>query len=290
MRLKLIWRDRGRWPDDMAHKILFATDLHGSEPLYKELFELAKKDAARSVVLGGDLFPITAEWSRIEEDQQEFIKDYFLPWLENFSRFRPLTDVYVLLGNDDLLKTKDTRLLDAVDGKILKMLHNKVYKLDGTKPKIFLAGYETGRASYQKTFYEETAALAELSDPERTIYVFHMPPFNTALSATYSGHGQGADVRHFITRSQPLLTLHGHAHFAPYATHERRWYDFIGETLCINPGQTFTPRFSENREYKSSWQAALEVEVVRKLHAVTFDAGDPMNTIRHNVFGKLRLR
>jgi uncharacterized protein len=39
-------------------------------------------------------------------------------------------------------------------------------------------------------------------------------------------------VRELIERYQPLLTLHGHVHESPGATH-------IGRTLCINPGSDY---------------------------------------------------
>ena len=45
------------------------------------------------------------------------------------------------------------------------------------------------------------------------------------------------DIYDFFKKNEPLLTLHGHIHESP-DTKTGKWINKIGETTCINPGQT----------------------------------------------------
>src|SRR6185295_7759448 len=75
--------------------------------------------------------------------------------------------------------------------------------------------------------------LATLSDPAKTVYVVHTPPFATTLDRLHGGItpiGSRA-LRAFIDRRQPPLTLHGHVHESPGV--ER-----LGKTVCVNPGDS----------------------------------------------------
>jgi Icc-related predicted phosphoesterase len=77
--------------------------------------------------------------------------------------------------------------------------------------------------------------LAGLSDPARTVYVAHTPPFATSLDRLQGGItpiGSRA-LRIFIERRRPPLTLHGHVHESPGV--ER-----LGPTVCVNPGDSMT--------------------------------------------------
>lgn len=109
---------------------------------------------------------------------------------------------------------------------------------------------------------DELAALAERSDPRRTIYVCHTPPANTPLDQMPRGRHVGSRaLRAFIERHAPLLTLHGHIHEAPdqsghYATQ-------IGATWSVNPGHQ-----------------------PGRFQAVALDTDDIAGTIEHTVFGR----
>jgi len=107
---------------------------------------------------------------------------------------------------------------------------------------------------------EELAGLA-LDDPEHTICLFHSPPFHSGLDTLYDGRPIGSRAIHaFITKRQPLITLHGHIHESPYLSgvfHVR-----IGRTLSVNAGHGR-----------------------KKLHAVAFDPENPGATLIHSLFG-----
>jgi Icc-related predicted phosphoesterase len=76
-----------------------------------------------------------------------------------------------------------------------------------------------------------------MSDPKRTLYVLHDPPWNTTLDVLYNGQHIGSmAVRRFIEQRQPPLVLSGHIHESPKAS--GKILDRIGDTLCVNPGQT----------------------------------------------------
>ena len=82
--------------------------------------------------------------------------------------------------------------------------------------------------------------------PERTIYNFHCPPYNSGIddapeiTADMRPKDAGRStvpvgskaVREAIEEGQPALSLHGHIH-------EARGNTRIGRTLCINPGSSY---------------------------------------------------
>jgi Icc-related predicted phosphoesterase len=103
---------------------------------------------------------------------------------------------------------------------------------------------------------EELGAMIEklvssVSDPAKTIFNIHVPPFGSNIDAAPMVDGSvsppryvlkdgmpqmisagSTAVRAAIERHQPLLALHGHIH-------ESRGAIKIGRTLCINPGSEY---------------------------------------------------
>jgi Icc-related predicted phosphoesterase len=79
--------------------------------------------------------------------------------------------------------------------------------------------------------------------PERTIHLFHAPPYNTALDwvppggtydhLPYPEHVGSVEIRRFIERTQPHLVISGHCHESVILGSYR---EQIGRTPCINPG------------------------------------------------------
>lgn len=86
------------------------------------------------------------------------------------------------------------------------------------------------------TVEEELSALDPPEDPERAVYVIHMPP--AGLKLDLCGHGPAVGsgaVRRFIEARQPLFALHGHIHESPDIS--GRWRAQLGKTTVIQPGQ-----------------------------------------------------
>jgi Icc-related predicted phosphoesterase len=97
--------------------------------------------------------------------------------------------------------------------------------------------------------------------PAPWVFVCHAPPYGSALDRLprmASPIGSRA-VRSFIESRRPSCSLHGHIHESPQVS--GRYFERIGDTLAINPGQEPT-----------------------RLHAVLLDASQPARTLRHTVF------
>jgi hypothetical protein len=88
---------------------------------------------------------------------------------------------------------------------------------------------------------------ATLKDPATSIFLIHVPPYNTAIdeaplledlklkvgvTGIQTTHVGSTAVRTAIAKYQPMLSLHGHIH-------ECRGVTRIGKTLCINPGSEY---------------------------------------------------
>jgi Icc-related predicted phosphoesterase len=235
--------------------IVYASDLHGNREAYEQLFDLE----ADAVVLGGDLLPYPLKrGGDLLELQRNFVADYLA---EKFST-RPC---YWIPGNDDWeavlapLAEKATaihgRAVPFLDGLSIAgygcvpitpfgMKDFDRYDLAGWEPlsvprrclRSSAAGVEDVSLQSLRerpTIADDLDRLAALSDPTRTVYVFHSPPFATTLDRLHGGItpiGSRA-VRAFTDRRRPPLTLHGHVHESPGV--ER-----LGGTVCANPGDS----------------------------------------------------
>jgi Icc-related predicted phosphoesterase len=117
---------------------------------------------------------------------------------------------------------------------------------------------------------EDLNQLPKPIGPKKAIYMMHSPPFGTKLDFIQGGKSAGSrSIKTFIEGNQPLLTLHGHIHESPEVS--GAYFDRIGETISINPGQ-------------SSWST----RDIIKLHAVTFEMENVEETLRHTCYPKVR--
>ena len=157
---------------------------------------------------------------------------------------------YINAGNDDPPDI-DT-VLEASDW--VQFLEGRVVRLpDGTE--VASCGYANRTPWDCPRDVEEDelsrrleAVVAGVGDPERAVFNFHCPPYDTGIDAgpkldenlrMTSGAG-GAEMqpvgstacRAAIERYQPLLGLHGHLH-------ESRGVHKLGRTTCLNPGSGY---------------------------------------------------
>jgi Icc-related predicted phosphoesterase len=232
---------------------VYASDLHGNREAYDQLFDL-KADA---VVLGGDLLPYPLKsGGDLLAAQRKFVTDYLAAKVAS----RPC---YWIPGNDDwetvLAPLEGTpihgRVAPFLDGLSIAgygcvpvtpfgMKDFDRFDVDGWEPrddpKRCLWSAPAGvkdvpldAVRQRGTIAADLEKLAALSDPARTVYVVHSPPFATTLDRLQGGItpiGSRA-LRMFIDRRQPPLTLHGHVHESPGV--ER-----LGKTVCVNPGDS----------------------------------------------------
>jgi Icc-related predicted phosphoesterase len=119
---------------------------------------------------------------------------------------------------------------------------------------VFEVGVQTVQVGAKTTIADDLAEYGEylrresgdtdlVYEPERTLHLFHSPPYNTPLDwmpppgrhdlLRLPDHVGSSEIARFILREQPYMALCGHCHEAvvlgSYKTQ-------IGETWCVNPG------------------------------------------------------
>lgn len=250
----------------MPFKLIYTADLHGNEAFYKRLLKKAEEENIDAIVIGGDL--CGREGNTIKEkinSQKIFLENFLMPLFKEFKQNNKNKEIYLIMGNDDFRINFEV-LENAEKNKILKSIHNKPAKLNKNYS---IAGYSfvnptpfrlkdweksdfDDDKSPHQLFAEEIRSiekedgtiqadlqkLKKISNPEKTIYVIHAPPFNTKLDIITTGAHVGSKaVREFIEKEWPLLTLHGHIHESPQMSGS--WRDKIGDTICINVGSKY---------------------------------------------------
>jgi len=250
-------------------KLLFATDLHGSQWKYDRLFQAAKAFQADVVVNGGDLLPKSDSLFA----QGEFITNYLDGYFAQFDA----AGIYYLsyLGNDDLRIFLD--LFEATCDKypfVINLAQRKFAIRDfefvgmnwvvdypfrlkdwcrmDSKDYVFQEQFGKGLLSspngweelddwfaYARTLPTIEDELNQLVRPQnmaQSLYVIHTPPAKLGLDKCEHGPEVGSEaVYNFLRENQPKLSLHGHIHESPETS--GRWWAKLGNTVCIQPGQ-----------------------------------------------------
>jgi Icc-related predicted phosphoesterase len=281
--------------------VVYTSDLHGNKEHYQELFELAEQRKAQAIIIGGDMLPIHGPFKYSLQEQQNFIFSYLEPKIRDFRSRAPQTTIYAMLGNDDW-QASNVHLGTLVAKGTLRLLHGEKHELgsgyelvgyahvpptpftikDGERrdlqkdvvdqqrctacvsqgAKIVVVDPEQYFASVM-SIEEELERLPKERDPSRTVYVMHSPPFKTNLDRLFDGRWVGSQaIRAFVEKYQPYLTLHGHIHESSEIS--GTYWDRIGKTICLNPGQS-----------------------TEELYAVVFELEDITATIEHTVFGPM---
>jgi Icc-related predicted phosphoesterase len=251
----------------------FVSDLHGRLDRYRTLFDAVESRRPRALFMGGDLLPHFADPS----SPTDFIQDHLLAELERL-RGRlgeAFPRVFVILGNDDgrwneelLEEASRQGLVSYVHGRRDSIGEWTVYGYSYVPPTPFLlkdwerydvsrhvdpgcVSPEEGARSVAvalhevqyTTMWEDLLGLAGSDDPERAVFLFHAPPYDTDLDrAALDGvkidhvpldvHVGSIAVRRFIESYQPLLTLHGHVHESARITGS--WRTRLGRTVALS--------------------------------------------------------
>jgi uncharacterized protein len=274
---------------------LFTADLHGHRPFYEQALDLARSLRATVLLLGGDLAPHADPAA-----QRAFFAEFFLPLIREYRSDPGAADVHYILGNDDWRASLPI-LLDAdVPGfhhahLTVRRLGGAAWVAglasvsatpflmkdwerweEGLTPMTRRAGYRSGPGGALTPFdftgrEEEEGIAQDLEAIERAeggaprdplVCLFHGPPHGTALDQIRGGtHVGSREIRAYLARRRPLLSLHGHIHESPEMS--GRFVDRVGPTICVNPGQCLGA----------------------KLHAVWFDLADVAATLTHTIYG-----
>ena len=255
-------------------KILYVTDLHGDKEKYRKTLDLAIEKEISVIVNGGDMLPKLGE-RHLEQPEfiNGFLRDYFRELQDNNITY------LTMLGNDDLLAVDTLfedvcGEFENVHNIASKKIYIEGYEIIGMNyildhpfgckdrvitetrhiPQRQLSPFAgiSNEHGYDRIFnwfeYSRTElpqmcdvldGLPAPENPQRAIYVMHMPPAGLKLGQLlYQDLDIGsADIYDFLKVKQPLLTLHGHIHESP-DTEKGTWINQIGRTTCIQPGQT----------------------------------------------------
>lgn len=281
--------------------VVYTSDLHGNKELYSELFELAEERGAQAVIIGGDMLPMQGSFQYSLLEQKDFIFSYLGPKLRGFLSKAPQATIYAMLGNDDW-GASNTHLKNLEGQGILRLIHGQRHALgdrydligyahvpptpfiikDGERRDLQTDSTEQQRCTSccskgeqiivvdslqyfvrMKSIEEELEELPGVRESHSAVYVMHCPPFSTNLDRLFDGRWIGSRaIRLFIENHQPYLTLHGHIHESSEIS--GRYWDRIGKSICINPGQS-----------------------TEELYAVVFELEDVSTTLEHTVFGRM---
>ena len=288
-------------------KLLYTSDLHGEISLYQELLELSIASSAEIIALGGDLlpsFPPSKQYEDMIPNQKLFVDQFLAPFSKKILETTSVRQIFLVPGNWDigypyLFKDPTEGVVD-LSQRIYRL--NNGYALIGYpfvpptpfRPKDYEkmddpeAPWPPQRnPSYIRvsersdrllsidphvylrergTIREDLNRLTKPMNYKKAIYIMHSPPFGTKLDLIQGGKSAGSrSIKAFIEGNQPLLTLHGHIHESSEVS--GAYFDRIGKTISINPGQfVFSGRDSV------------------KLHAVTFEVEKIEETLTHTCF------
>jgi len=241
----------------MSFKLLYTSDFHGNKEFYKKLVDKSKEDQIKAVVIGGDLCPRGGNTTQEAiQYQKEFLESYFILELKKLKK-----DVFFIMGNDDFRANEtlfdEESNLKYINKKRFTIFSKNIVGYSFVNPTPFrLKDWEkiennkaetpnqmfdhviTSMDREEGTIEEDLKNFKKLSNPKKTIYVMHAPPFNTKLDVIHdTTHVGSKAIRQFIETEQPYLTLHGHIHESSKMSGS--FVDKIGDTICVNVGSSY---------------------------------------------------
>jgi len=249
-------------------QLLYTSDLHGHSKRYRELKHLSHRYHPDVIILGGDLLPHHGHSQSSVQSQIRFIQNDFKRFLSNLPSN---TQIGIILGNDDwaaallplqslsntypiYLIHDQSIMINGIDifgysyvpptpflAKDFDKLDKKNDPVPSHPETAFITEHEKIRSINTTILYQKRCSIEEdltkLPKSKNMIFVAHAPPYQTCLDRLNDGRSVGSwSVRNWIQLHQPLLSLHGHIHESPRSS--GRYWDRIGNTISINPGQT----------------------------------------------------
>lgn len=254
-------------------KLLYITDLHGDKDKYEKILNIAEEKNIHLIINGGDMLPKQCDR---HSEQPRFIRGYLRDYFQRLKE-KNITYL-TMLGNDDLQILDDLfssvckefdNVYDMTGKKVVVNGYEFIgmnFILDhpfGCKDRVvtethyvpqrqlsLVAGI-SNEIDYDRIYdwleYSKTKLpnmcdilnrLPEPINPQKTIYIMHMPPAGLKLGQLmYQDLDIGSvDIYEFLKEKQPLLSLHGHIHESP-DTEKGKWINQILHTTCIQTGQ-----------------------------------------------------
>ncbi len=276
-------------------RCFFISDLHGHTDRYEKLVGEIRDQRPRLVFFGGDLLP-HGMYRQINDDfTEDFLYHQFYNLMEEMGEEYPR--IYLILGNDDP-RTEENKFLELGKTGVWHYLHDRkdshagftFYGYANVPPTPFRfkdwerydvsryvdpgcippeEGFRTMEPSVDlqyATILEELRQLTDDEPMEKSVFLFHSPPYKTYLDrAALDGimvdhvpmdvHVGSIAIMRFIEERQPWLTMHGHIHESSRIT--GHWRQMLGSTVAFN----------------AAWDGP-------ELALVDFDLEDPSNARR----------
>jgi Icc-related predicted phosphoesterase len=255
-------------------RCFFVSDLHGQTERFEKLWRAIENEAPSAVFLGGDLLPSgLMGMVSLDPAHRDFVNDFLAPGFAG-TRHRlgdAYPEVFLILGNDDG-RFEEAAFLDVAATGLWRYSHDRShdlspytvfgysyvpptpfrlkdwerYDVSRYVPPGCVSPEEGGRSVARpeneirySTIQGDLEKLAADRELDNAVFLFHGPPFETALDRVANDgkmvdyvpldlHVGSIAVRRFIEQRQPLLTLHGHIHESARLT--GTWRDRIGRT------------------------------------------------------------
>ncbi len=251
-------------------KCLFVSDIHGNKNKINNLFTIIEKEKPDGVFIGGDIFP-----NYFSEDIERFFKQYYIKKIKYIIDKGLKSKIFMILGNDDpkiyeylLIRAEKDSLLNYVNSKVVSFFNLHVVGYSYVPPTPFILkdwerydvsryvdpgslSPEDGKRTVEenlkeeryKTISEDLKKLSKKSDPKKTIYLFHSPPYKSNLDRAdldnkKVDHVQldvnigSIAIKRFIKKMNPFLTLHGHVHESSRLTGS--WKEKYGDAFSFS--------------------------------------------------------
>lgn len=255
-------------------KVLYVTDLHGDVNKYKRILEIAIEEDIKMIINGGDMLPKHCH-RHIEQPIfiHSFLKDYFnelekyhisyLTMLGNddliavdecfdklcseFNHVHNMAGKRVCINGFEFVGMN--HILDHPFGCKDRVVTETYYIPQQQLSEVVGISNEYGydkiynwweyRVTHLPHMCDILNHLPQPIDLQKTVYIMHMPPAGLRLGQLrHQDLDIGSvDIYQFLKEKQPLLSLHGHIHESP-DTQKGKWINQIGQTTCVQPGQT----------------------------------------------------
>ena len=246
----------------------FISDLHGHKDRYEKLFREIRNRPPDIVFFGGDLLPHGLHRKFEEDFTEAFVFQNLSDLREDLRQDYP--KVYLILGNDDPW-SEEEKFIRLGENGLWQYLHNRKESFLGhsffgyanVPPTPFrykdwerydvsryvdpgsIAPDDGIRTMTTKVDLEWATIKDELKElvgddlPEKSVFLFHSPPYKTYLDrAALDGrmvdhvpmdvHVGSIAIMRFIEDHQPLVTMHGHIHESSRIT--GHWRQQFGRT------------------------------------------------------------
>ncbi|RLF01959.1 MAG: phosphoesterase [Thermoprotei archaeon] len=191
--------------------------------------------------------------SKVMELMNKLMEERIAEWVDMLLQRVDPNKIGVLMmpGNDDekvidpVIKSYESDGIIWPLDKVVEVAGLEMISMEYVNPTPWNTPREASEKELKKMIEEK---VNKLSDPQRAIFNFHCPPYNTMLDVCpkldknlkpviaggeiVTMHAGSKAVRKAIEKYQPVLGLHGHIHESSAAQK-------LGRTIVVNPGSEY---------------------------------------------------